>query len=224
MDILAELLSSRCFICKGKEKFICSKCLQKFEPSIPKCIVCDRFSEGGVTHPTCKIQNPYSPEVFVSLYEYNFIAAKTLKMSKYPPFYFYLLRYLLLNSNPKVNNLDFFSVPIPISANKMYEREFNQSEIITRALFDMTGILEISIINRDRDSLPLYLLDKIQRKKELENIFKTNSLKIFANLFKYKSVLIVDDLKTTGETIFQAVKVLKNQGFNSISAFSLFTT
>ena len=106
----------------------------------------------------------------------------------------------------------------------MYEREFNQSQIISRALYDMTGILEIPIINRSRDSLPLYLLDKIQRKKELEDIFKINTLKVFADLFKLKNVLIVDDLKTTGETIFQAVKVLKKQGFESISAFSLFTT
>ena len=106
----------------------------------------------------------------------------------------------------------------------MYEREFNQSEIISNALFDTTGILEISILNRNRDSVPLYLLDKIQRKKELKNIFKINSLKFFADFFGYKNVLIVDDLKTTGETIFQAVKTLKKHGFNNISAFSLFTT
>ena len=224
MDVLAELLSSRCFLCKSAEKFICNKCLEKFEPSVPKCIVCEKKSEGRVTHPTCKIVFPNSPEAFISLFEYNLIASKTLKMSKYPPYYFYLLRFLILKFYPNLNNLDFFTCPIPISANKMYEREFNQSQIISRALYDMTGILEIPIINRSRDSLPLYLLDKIQRKKELEDIFKINTLKVFADLFELKNVLIVDDLKTTGETIFQAVKVLKKQGFESISAFSLFTT
>jgi competence protein ComFC len=224
MDIFADLLSSRCFLCKGKGKFICPKCLSKFEPSIQKCIVCENFSENGVTHPLCKITNPNSPDVYISLFEYNFIAAKVLKMSKYPPYYFYLLRFLILNYYPKLDSFSFFACPIPISANKMYEREFNQSEIISNALFDTTGILEISILNRNRDSVPLYLLDKIQRKRELKNIFKINSLKFFADVFGYKNVIIVDDLKTTGETIFQAVKTLKKHGFNNISAFSLFTT
>jgi len=224
MDILADLLSSGCFLCKSSEKYICSKCLSKFEPCIQRCIVCERKSQGGVTHPICKIQNPDSPDVFLSLYEYNLIASKTLKLSKYPPYYFYLLRYLTFQTDFRFDKDYFFTCPIPISAGKMYEREFNQAEVISTALFDSSGILEISILNRNRDTLPLYLLDKIQRKKELKDVFKGNHLKFLAKIYGFKNVLLVDDLKTTGETIFQATRALKKLGFESVSAFSLFAT
>lgn len=224
MDILADLLSSGCFLCNNSEKFICSKCLLKLEIPVQRCIVCEKKSEGGVTHPLCKVQNPNSPEVFISLYEYNFIASKILKMAKYPPYYFYILRFLILNSNILFDKNTHFSCPIPISSAKMYEREFNQAEIITNALYSNSGIIEISILNRTRDTLPLYLLDKIQRKKELKDVFQGNFFNYLARLYGYKNVLIVDDLKTTGETIFQATKSLKKLGFESISAFSLFTT
>lgn len=224
MDIIAELLSSGCFLCNSSEKYICSKCLSKFEPCIQRCIVCEKKSQGGVTHPLCKVMNPNSPDVFLSLYEYNFIASKALKLSKYPPYYFYLLRFLTFESGFYFDKDKFFTCPIPISSEKMYEREFNQAEIITKALFDVSGILEISILNRTRDTLPLYLLNKIQRRKELKDVFKGNYFKYLAQIYGFKNVLIVDDLKTTGETIFQATKALKKLGFESVSAFSLFAT
>lgn len=143
-------------------------------------------------------------------------------MSKYEPYYFYLLRFLIKHTEI---NLSFPSnsllCPIPISSLRRFERKFNQATIITRDLSKKMRLPWVELLYRKRDSNPLFSLNRFSRKAELEDIFGVNfGYKLLLSV--YPNIILIDDLITTGETISQARKVLLKAGFKKVFAVSLF--
>ncbi|WP_438831500.1 ComF family protein [Streptococcus pluranimalium] len=105
---------------------------------------------------------------------------------------------------------DFTVVPIPLSKKRMATRRFNQVEALLEAAeISYERILE----KKDIDS------QTTKTKKErlsLEQVFK-----IKQDIKIPKKVLLVDDIYTTGQTIFLAKKALQDIGVKEIISFSL---
>ena len=124
----------------------------------------------------------------------------------------------------KISQFDKDSIfcPVPISSLKMFERKFNQAELIANELAKKQGILVYPILKRKRDTVPLFNLNYFGRKNELQNAFKIN---IYGHSILQKDrliIVLVDDLVTTSQTLKECVSTLKNHGFRRIEAFSLF--
>ena len=51
-----------------------------------------------------------------------------------------------------------------------------------------------------------------------------NNLSHFFNLIKNKSIILIDDIFTTGSTVNEISKILKINGVNHICVFTLLTT
>jgi competence protein ComFC len=204
MDIFANFINNgKCYLCEKKEdEVLCSRCYMKLEKS-------------------------NSPEIIngikvTSLYHYNQIASKILLLSKYPPYHFYILKYIINKSFITKSNKDSYLCPGPLSTLKMFERKFNQSEVIAKCLSKKTNSVVIDILKRNKDTKPLFNLDKESRQKEVNNSFRTSILS--KTIFKKGSIkiIIVDDLITTGSTIKECFLALQKSGFKDIEAFSLF--
>lgn len=90
-------------------------------------------------------------------------------------------------------------VPIPLSFNKLIRRGYNQCEIISREISIITEIqMETSFLKRkfeffERDQVKL---SRSQRKENLDNSFYLSGKKLFAH-----SIILIDDVSTTGRTI-----------------------
>lgn len=104
-------------------------------------------------------------------------------------------------------------LPVPISIEREKERGFNQVE----ELLNNCGI-EYKKIKREKNTKHMYeLLDSGSRKENIYNAFKNDYLNI-----EGKSILIVDDIVTTGSTIKEMIKEIKRIGSpKSIYIFSL---
>ncbi|MDR3259125.1 MAG: ComF family protein [Fusobacteriaceae bacterium] len=111
----------------------------------------------------------------------------------------------------KEKNIDIV-IPVPISKKRYRERGFNQVE----ELLDKLKIKYYSI-EKTRDTKHMYeLLDEEDRKKNIENAFKSK-----INIDN-KNILIVDDIVTTGRTIKEIINELKkNSKPSNILVFSL---
>ena len=67
--------------------------------------------------------------------------------------------------------------------------------------------MDTQSLERTVKTVPMKELDNVQRRKNLENAFK-----VAQNIVKYKKVLIVDDIYTTGATLDACATILKSAG------------
>lgn len=104
-------------------------------------------------------------------------------------------------------------VPVPIHKNKLAARGFNQSLLIALELGERLRKPVLDCLVRIRETKEQYNLDKAQRHLNIVDAF---SVKLLYNNDKYKNILLIDDIYTTGSTVNECSKVLKELGAKNI--------
>ena len=105
----------------------------------------------------------------------------------------------------------FRSVPIPLHPNRCKQRGFNQAEIIAKGFCQLTGYkLYSSGLKRIRDTQQMFGLNPAERQNNVKNAFILG--KDLAQLPSSSSILLIDDIYTTGTTAREAAKVLQANG------------
>jgi len=119
------------------------------------------------------------------------------------------------NLNQDFNN--FIVIPIPLHSDRYKDRGFNQSELIAKEVSQkIKADLIINNLKRSKATKNQAELKNVnERILNIENCFVLES----PEKIKGKSVLIIDDVFTSGSTMSEAVKILKNAGANKIIAF-----
>lgn len=103
-------------------------------------------------------------------------------------------------------------IPVPIHRAKMRKRGYNQAELIAERLSELTGIpMDKYLLERVINTRPQKELEGALRKKNVESAFKVNG-----NVVKYKKVILVDDIYTTGSTIDACAGALKQKGIQEV--------
>lgn len=97
-------------------------------------------------------------------------------------------------------------VPVPIHRKKLIKRGYNQSELIARELSNIMNIPHLNAIERVRNTPSQVLFNGDVRWYNVKDAFRCNT-----NL-KGKSILLVDDVITTGATMCFCAEQLKNAG------------
>ena len=108
-------------------------------------------------------------------------------------------------------------VPVPIYKKKQISRGFNQAEVLAWEVSRLIGIpVDTELLKRIRKTLPQKELNDEERRKNLINAFQIGKKGV-----KYKKIILVDDIYTTGSTIDACSKVLKASGIQEIYFLSL---
>lgn len=108
-------------------------------------------------------------------------------------------------------------IPIPMFAGKKRSRGYNQAEVFGICLGRETGIpVEKKVVCRVKNTTPQKELNEKQRKDNLKGAFQVR-----ANIVKYKRVLLVDDIYTTGTTINAVAELLRQAGVAEIYFLSI---
>ena len=98
-------------------------------------------------------------------------------------------------------------IPVPIHKNRKLNRGYNQTELIARELAKHSHlILEKNVLIKQKNIVSQSSLDRNKRKQNIKNAFNLKNEKKLFN----KNILIFDDIYTTGSTISECVKNLKN--------------
>lgn len=109
-------------------------------------------------------------------------------------------------------------VPIPLHHAKKAERGYNQSYFIAKGISEILNIsIDQKSLKRERYTQTQTLLNSEQRKDNLYGAFSIKQNK----LIKDKKILLVDDVCTTGSTLNECAKVLKNNGACFIVAMTI---
>ena len=109
------------------------------------------------------------------------------------------------------------AVPVPLHQERLKERGFNQTEKIFEDFFAKKNIPLEKILIRRVATPKLYQFGREERQKILKGVFAAVEL---ADL-RGKNILIVDDIYTTGTTVSECAKVLKELGAEKISVLAL---
>ena len=100
------------------------------------------------------------------------------------------------------------SVPVPLHEEREKKRGFNQTELIFRQWALVKGLSWQRAIVRTRSTVPQFGLGAEERRKNLSGAFSEAER---ADVHG-KSVLLLDDICTTGATLRECAKVLRRAG------------
>ncbi|MCR5650052.1 MAG: ComF family protein [Lachnospiraceae bacterium] len=108
-------------------------------------------------------------------------------------------------------------VPVPISRDRMKKRGYNQAELIAAEVSRITGIpLRNDIITREKDTVAQKELGRAARQKNLKKAFK-----ITGNVVELETIMVIDDIYTTGSTMSETARVLKEAGVKKVCFFTV---
>jgi ComF family protein len=109
-------------------------------------------------------------------------------------------------------------IPLPLSAERLEERGFNQALLLAKHLARDTfkQKLNLHTLIKTRDTTPQRTLGQAARQQNIANAFALQANTDVA--FKGKHVLLIDDVTTTGATLVAAAEPLRRAGAASVSA------
>ncbi len=108
-------------------------------------------------------------------------------------------------------------VPVPLHPRRQRERGFNQADLVSRALAMIMNRPIVQILARQRYTTPQALLTAHQRRQNILGAFASSSRRASIP----RSVVLVDDVITTGSTIAECAVALRRRGVQSITALAL---
>lgn len=155
----------------------------------------------------------------IAVFKYSGMVKEAIKRYKFSnkASYYKTFSSLLAEGIKKMTNYRRFDIimSVPLYKYKQTLRGFNQSLLISRTLSKELGIPDYSNwITRTKNTGTQSLLSKNKRFSNVNNAFKvTDILGV-----KGKSILIIDDILTTGYTINECCRALKEAGASVVAA------
>ena len=183
-----------------------------------------------------EIHQKYSTKSLTDLYfalpYQNILAKKLIRRFKYEPFIkelaetlvlLIITHFQLLDNKPNLAN--FILIPIPLNEKRRRWRGFNQAEEIGKELSkflparlasqgEAGGKLPLvsDCLLRVKNNYPQVELSEKERKENVKDIFFCqNKKEIFG-----KKILLVDDVYTTGATMEESARILKESGAKEV--------
>jgi len=230
---LAELtfFPSFCYICSSLlelpgEKIVCRACWKSLKVHRPaSCLCCGRFFEGSTEHHHCGLclqkKPPFSHhrscsqysgklKDIILLYKYKKLRILGKGLAQFA--------YQTLGNDEAIWwGIDSI-IPVPLHPKRKKQRGFNQAQIIARELARLkkTEVIERVLIKL-KNVPPQTSLEAKERKKNVKGVFKV----LKPEVIKGKIVLLVDDVFTTGSTIFECSSVLRKAGAKEVRALTV---
>jgi ComF family protein len=109
---------------------------------------------------------------------------------------------------------------VPLHKNRERRRGYNQSGLLAKELAEKLKISFVSdVLIRQKQTKPQFELKKEERKQNILGAFIVNQR--YKSLIKSKKIILVDDIATTGATIRECAKILKQNGTGKVLGVTL---
>lgn len=211
-----DIYQTGCFICKGCVDSIpfithpyCFRCGKPFLTQTDRdhlcgnCLTHDAFFT--IVRALGKYEGSLGKIVHLLKYKQKFATEKILTLL--------LDRY----QNGEINFCSYdFLIPVPLHRSRLRQRGFNQAVVLGNVLRKKYNLpLERFALQRTVATLPQVRLQGKERMKNVRNAFKVKD----AALVDGKSILLLDDVYTTGATINECARVLREGGASRVDGF-----
>jgi len=113
-----------------------------------------------------------------------------------------------------------YTVPVPLHKSKLRERTYNQSDYICRGIGEELNIKPLEkCLGRTRCTKTQTKLSITEREENVRDAFAVNPK--YGELINGKNIILVDDVITTGSTILECARVLKENGCGEVTVCSI---
>lgn len=215
-DFFLDLIfPKKCVNCGEFGSFCCSKCLSKIKPiQTQVCPKCGKISDKGKWCSGCKGKSNLSGMIVAADYrvgptkelihhlKYNSI----LELSP-------VLADLLID---QLIDIDFrgniIITSVPLHRRRENERGFNQAEVLARIIGQKIGYKYQPLLKRRIHKKTQVELSGRERRQNLVGMFMAIDEKIIKN----KTIILVDDVSTTGTTLEECAKILRDAGARQV--------
>lgn len=232
--LAAFFFPDQCVFCKSvlpyrKDQIcICPKCLRKitFLDEVKTCRICGRpVAKPEILCKTCQTHRHffnralscliYEKETRSSILRYKFSGRRDYCRT------FGKLLGILVTPQHQKSPFDLVVYP-PISESALKKRGYNQSFLLARQVAEQLGVplAEDAFVKR-KETPKQSTLHYAER---LENVISAFGLSAPKEMFRNKTILIVDDVLTTGATVDALAKLLRSAKASSVYVATLATT
>ncbi len=220
-----------CLGCGREGIWLCAPCFQKLKfRRLQYCLSCKKENHFGEFCPECRkeyhldgclIAGSYDQDEFLSSlvksFKYKFIRDLGPELGRF-------LRLFLKDTESKASmfgwgvkrNLffggrEFLVVPIPLHRRRLRWRGFNQAEILAREAFGERVEQGAGKLVRAKYTRPQVKLSESERAVNIKNCFVWEGENLAG-----RNIVLIDDVVTTGATLNEAARVLKENGAGKV--------
>lgn len=216
----------KCLIC-GRELdtntlyCICDSCMEELPFNTGKtCLRCDSAISSDANYcVNCKNSTPQYKRN-KSVFLYDGVVKKFVRQLKFDnkKFYASTLSNFIASEYVKLNKDFDIIIPVPIHKDREKRRGYNQATLLCTSLKEKLKLnVDENVLIKERATRSQAYLSREEREKNLEDAFRVVDRK----LVKGKTVLLVDDVFTTGTTINECAKTLRSAGAKEVHSLTL---
>jgi len=225
--LLGLLFPISCFGCHKEGAYLCQTCSQPLAQETKFiCPICNRLSFYGQTCLDCQKKTflnglvwlvPYCHQVIrkmIHSFKYEFVKDLAKPLGS-------LMTKTILSSELK--NLfsakeNWLIIPVPLQKTKFNERGFNQAELLAKEIANQIEIpFERDVLIKIKNTPSQTTLTEKERQENIKGVFLIKD----TNIIKNKNIILIDDVTTTGATLEESAKILKEAGAKLIWGFVL---
>ncbi|MBK9216387.1 MAG: ComF family protein [Chloracidobacterium sp.] len=188
------------------DEMLCEKCGAYFGPqAAPVAVRCHKCDE-----------HHYDRALAAGIYE-KALSASILRLKSSPSIP-RRLRRMIHSAGMRLDPADLI-VPVPLSRMRQIERGFNQADVIALELSKTlcVPVDRHSLIRRVHTPMHRAAMDRKARELTVENAFYVTR----PNVIEGRTILLVDDVFTSGATASSCAKVLKKRGAATVDIFTI---
>ena len=234
-------LVSQCAVCRSwPTAEVCTPCVSRFSPQLLRCRACalalapDLSMDPGTDPRICAdcIKQPPSPDATLVALPYAYPWSELITRYKFGdrPGWAPFFAKLLLQApgvQPAFAALQAsdFIIPMPLSAQRLQSRGFNQAWQLVSALASQSVSVarpDAQLLLRVKHTPPQTELQREARLANVKGAFQVDPLRL--PLLAGRRVILVDDVMTSGASLFTAATVLRAAGAVHITALALART
>jgi competence protein ComFC len=191
----------------------CAYCKSFFEPGDTKCSLCESAGKTGEDYNISMVRSLGRFDDYYKELIHRFKYGKKIPLGKR------LARRLGRTVNDdSVFSESGFLIPVPLHKSRYRERGFNQSEILADEISKATGLSVLkNVLKRKKNTKDQTNLSREQREENVRGAFVVNR----PEMIKGKNIILVDDVITTGATLNECARMLKQAGAEKVFGMTI---
>jgi ComF family protein len=208
------IFPKKCINCGKEGSYLCEDCFSLIEINPFEYCLCEKLGKRSKCE-NCK--DRHLDKIMSATNFNNKIIRETIHKFKYgcleglsAP-----LALLILNHLQIINceiDKSFVIIPVPMHIKKKRKRGFNQSEEIAKIISEATRLPLSTALVKIKETKPQMELNREERIENIKNCFEVKNKEEIKN----KTILLLDDVYTTGMTMNECAIILKESGAKEV--------
>lgn len=199
VNLLDWIYKKKCYFCRRSNESVkmCSECYDSLD-LLP--VKLNRIIEGKKVY----CAGVYSKNLQKLI--------RGLKYHNQRDLAYYLAKFMAEYFSKIISEKEFEVIPVPIYPKREKMRKYNHMNLVGEEFCRITSnTLNTGLIKRVKDTKPQYKLKRNERMQNLSGAFKVDK-----SQYSGKTLLLIDDICTTGSTFEEMIKELIKNGITDI--------